>query len=561
MTLTGKVLSVSTRNLGEPAVAAAAIGATTLYVADASTFDEVGGAISINGDLIAYSAIDVDLDTLTLPVGLAAAVADQDFVEVYPSTPVKTATVDLGEEGGDSIPVTVPHALLDRLQDGTREDAAAESVTIEQRGTYELILTDVIGEPLVQQSLDYVEGEEGYGLDQAIAQMQDAQITGQMGASVVSADQIFLAGQDIADTLAPLPRSTKYATKGLAGNINAGTTSGTSELRMFTFNAGPVLAGRLYYVTVRGLGNGTVAGDCFYVRTRFTTDGTDPTTSSPMLPGGQSLIVMSAALRAQVDAAAWYAPDADGELRLCVSAFRTGGSGTLLLRTDAPEVAFQVAVSDMGIDSDSSTALQQTAKTDGSGSDNPPETTKKLSWQPTHTESFPGILPGSASESDNNYADIGWDSNVYWPPGAGDKGNYAVMHFNYADIVAKLANASSILSVQLKFQIRSRASSTGLDMAVFAHKYTSYPWTMAQDFNGEVSATRIVTNQGSLNNCASGSTYTITLNTAVGTNLRSGTYKGLGLYSPTTSVAGLGTIYANPLAARPTLIITFKAPA
>ena len=37
--ITGKVLSVETRSLGEPAVATAAIAATTLYVNDASTFD------------------------------------------------------------------------------------------------------------------------------------------------------------------------------------------------------------------------------------------------------------------------------------------------------------------------------------------------------------------------------------------------------------------------------------------------------------------------------------------------------------------------------------------
>lgn len=561
--LSGKVLSVDTRNLGEPAIGDAIVGATVLPVADAATFDEAGGLVTINGEYVAYSGIDIDTESLLLTVSLATAVADQDLVEVYPATPIKTAIVSLGDQGGDSVPVTVPHNLLDRLPDGVRDDAASESVTIEKRGNYELVVSDVLGEQLVQQSLDYIPGEEGYGLDESIAQMKDAQVTGQMGAAVVAADQILLAGQDIVDTLAPLPRSTRYASKGLAGNINAGTTSGTTELRLFTFNAGEVKAGRLYYVTVRGLGQGTVAGDAFWIRTRYTEDGSEPTTTSPGLPGGQSITVMSSALRSQVDSAAWYSPTADGVLRLSISAQRTSGTGTFLLRTDTPEVAVQVGVSDMGIDSDSSTALQQTAKTDGSGSDNPPETTKVFTWQPTHTENFSGVsfLNGSSSSSDIGVAEVGWDANNWGPAQSGDRPNFAIMHFNYADIVSKLATASSIVSVQLKFTTKYRASSSGLDMTVFAHKYTSYPWNMALDMSGEISAGRIVLNQGSRNDCVSNGTYTITLNSGVGTNLKSGTYKGLGLTTAVYTAAGVGQIHANPSASRPTLIITVKAPA
>ena len=107
MTIFGKVLSVETRNLAEPAVADAAIGATTLYVSDAATFDENGGFITVGADTLIYTAIDVDANTLTLATGLAVAVADQDPITVHPPTPVKTALVDIGEEGGDAVLVTV----------------------------------------------------------------------------------------------------------------------------------------------------------------------------------------------------------------------------------------------------------------------------------------------------------------------------------------------------------------------------------------------------------------------------------------------------------------------
>lgn len=146
--LYGKVVNVETRNLGEPTQAAAAIGATVLYVADAATFDESGGQVLVDGTLLTYTSTDVDLNTITLAAPLAVAVADQATVEVYPATPVSTALVDLGEEGGDSVPATVPHYLVGALTDGTRDAADAETVTIEQRGTYEYVVADVSGIPL-----------------------------------------------------------------------------------------------------------------------------------------------------------------------------------------------------------------------------------------------------------------------------------------------------------------------------------------------------------------------------------------------------------------------------
>ena len=122
--------------------------------------------ISVGGDLLTYLTTDVEADTLTLATGLVTAVGDQVLVEVYPPTPVKTALVDIGDGKVASVaPATVPQSLLDKLPDGVRDDSNAVSVTLEQRGTYELVISDILGEPLTQQSLDFIEGEEGYGLD------------------------------------------------------------------------------------------------------------------------------------------------------------------------------------------------------------------------------------------------------------------------------------------------------------------------------------------------------------------------------------------------------------
>lgn len=145
-TMFGKVIVVETRNLGEPTVAAALAGDSLLYVADAATFDEAGGQVSVSGVALDYVSIDADEDTILLAAPLGADLEEQSLVEVLPATPVTVAHVDLGDDG-DLLPVTVPNALLNRLTDGIRDSSEAESVTLEQRSMYEYVITDVLGEP------------------------------------------------------------------------------------------------------------------------------------------------------------------------------------------------------------------------------------------------------------------------------------------------------------------------------------------------------------------------------------------------------------------------------
>lgn len=551
-TLNGRVLSVSTRNLGEPTTAAATVGATTLYVGDASTFDEAGGLVSVNGEVIAYTAIDVDADTITLASGLVTAIADQDNVEVYPGTPIKTATVDLGEEGGDSVPVTVPHSLLDRLPDGTREEASAESVTVEQRGTYELVIADVIGSPLVQQSLDYVEDEDGYGLDQSVAQMQDARIIGQLGAAVVSAEQILLAGDDLTTKLAPIPGSTKYALKSGTTFTGAGPITSTTELRMFVFDAGTVKAGRVYDIGIRGLANGTVAGDAFYVYLRYTTDGSDPTTSSPRMVGGQGVVgPMPAGLRAAVNNGTLYSPTTDHQLRIAVTASRQNGTGTLTIRTDAAEVAFQVWAKDLGIDSDSSTALQQTLKSDGSGSDNPTIITYTKTFSATWALGW------------GDYTNVQEDS-WFWTGVNLDysSGAYGLIGFDYAAIVTTLSASVTPVSCVLRVRPRSRRYGDGLDFRVLTHTNTSlanahsnYWDTYQGDWhgNGSVYDTGVVKN-----NAAPNVPVDISLGTTIFNQFKAGSRRGVGIAGVSDTVNGSsGTIYGDG-AYQAQLIFTYQ---
>ena len=534
MTYTGRVMSVETRNVSEPTTAAAIIGATTLYVSDASTFDETGGMVTVLGEQLGYTGINVEDDSITLTAALTVAVDEQELVEVFPPTPVKTALVSL-DDNGDSHEVVVPQALLDKFIDGTRDDANAESVTLERRGAYEWLIADAPAKQLEQASLDYVEGEVGYGLTESGVQVADLQATGEIGATSVSTGQVILAGENLIDILAPIPRSTRYASRGAVSEINAGNTSGTTDLRLFTFNAGPVTAGRLYEVGVRGVGNGTVVGDVFWVFLCYTLDGSEPTTLSPKMPGGAQVYPVITGNLMPINMPTTFEPATDGELRLAVVMRRRSGTGTAYVYVNNPDFRFTVYSTDLGLASDSSTALQQTAKVDGSGSDNPPETTKTFSIQPTHTEYYMGFggRTGAADQTDIGTAQIGWQQDLL--RFGNDRPDFSVFHFNHAAIVSALSTASSIVSVQLKFKVKSRAAAAGLDLSVFAHKYATFPHSMVGDYVTEVAA--------------------------VGTNLKSGLYKGIGVTSTVFTAAGVGELFANPSVDRPTLIITYISPA
>jgi hypothetical protein len=150
--LYGTVLSVDTRNLGEPTVAFAAAGQTTLYVDDAASFNSLGGQALVDGVLYSYAEIDVEVNTLELLTVLEADVPEGALVEVVPASPVKVASVDLGGEG-DAVPVIVPHALVEELVDGVRDEHTSETVLCDLKGA-QLVIVDVVGQPLTKGTID-----------------------------------------------------------------------------------------------------------------------------------------------------------------------------------------------------------------------------------------------------------------------------------------------------------------------------------------------------------------------------------------------------------------------
>jgi hypothetical protein len=200
MSIYGTILDVHTDTVGEPLTAGAVATATTIAVVDADTFRDEGGLVRIGPDVYTYTAIDTELNTLTLASGLLRAVAADDLVEVYPLQQVKRAFVDTGI-GGDSegIWVTIPQTMVLTLPDGLRYEGQRETVLITERGPGDLVVADANAAANVAASTVLPEGSITPNLTEVgqVGQiLQDPAFTGSSWAppvkwSVVGPDTVY----------------------------------------------------------------------------------------------------------------------------------------------------------------------------------------------------------------------------------------------------------------------------------------------------------------------------------------------------------------------------------
>jgi hypothetical protein len=526
----GKVLSVETRNLAEPATADAAIAATTLYVSDASTFDETGGFITVGTEVLVYTATDVDANTLTLATGLAVAVADQDPITVYPPTPVKTAFVDIGEEGGDSVPVTVPHSLLDKLPDGTRDETNAETVTIVQRGTYELVVGDIVAEQLTQQSLDYVEGEVGIGLSEAVAQVQDLNAIGQVNAAGITVDSINLAGADLAEQLGATSIGKILSARLPVQGANIAVT--TTATKIFELNCGTVQGGRTYRVSAQMLLNGTgtlALTDRIFFYFVYTLDGSTPTAASPLMDtafNSNSYIATNLGVvkpEAEVDITT------TGPLKIGVCADVLAGAGTYsiyALGTDAARPLLSLYDDGpSGVREDSAITLT------GGG-------IKRFVKTFYSTWSFGLDIYGKPLV--NTTLALG---------GADDYCGF--VGFDSAAIVAELANVTNPAYCHVRWWARTRQTSAGLDVRLATHNHTSANAAstassgITDHAHNNAATYGLTLLSATRDNAVPGVAYTDSIGTGVFNQFKAGSRKGVAfLGEPEASeTGGQGTVF------------------
>lgn len=529
--LSGRVAVVQTTTLGEPAMATAAIGATTVYVADASTFNEFGGLVSVNDLLLAYSAIDVELNTITMSTTLVVAIDEQDMVYVSPPTPIKTATVELPGEG-DSIPATVPHSLLDKLPDGIRVDGAGESVTLEKRGVYEYVVADVIGEPLTQASLDYIESEEGYGLTQAVAQVQDLNAIGQVNASGITTDTITLGGVDLASQLA-LASVGKILGARLPSGSNIALS--TTAAKIFELNCGTLPGGRTYRINTAMLLLGTAPlalADCIRFSYVYTTDGTTPTTASPQVGNGinEGNFVAGANVTVKPEAEFDLASTAQVKIGLIADVIAGGGAYSIYAGASATARPIMSLYDD-----GPSGTRQDSAITLTGGGVSRFVKTYNATW------AF-GINGDYGATILDSYFHIGGESD-----------SCGFVGFDSASMVAQLAGATTPVSCVLRWRPRSRQTSAGLDARVATHNFSSSSAASAASgglplfANANLATYGLTLLSNIRNDGVPGASYDESLGTTVFNQFKAGSRKGVGILgTPAASVTGgEGTVYGD----------------
>lgn len=149
--LSGLVHNVTAIPVGTQLAAPAAIGATVLTVDDAAYLSPTGGQVTIGTSVVAYVASDDDADTITLASALTAALAESDFLFVYPPRVEVTAMVLVG---GSSVPIpaTVPWDKQDALLPGVREEEDREKVTLRRDGEFSWAVADLPDLPLARDS-------------------------------------------------------------------------------------------------------------------------------------------------------------------------------------------------------------------------------------------------------------------------------------------------------------------------------------------------------------------------------------------------------------------------
>lgn len=534
MTIYGKVLSVETRNLAEPTTAAASIGATTLNVSDAATFSEEGGFASVDGTLLEYVAIDADLDTITLAAALTVAVPDQALVEVHPPTPVKTALVDLGDEG-DPVTATVPHTLKEKFIDGTRFGDTAETVTLEQRGIYEWVVADTVAEPVVQTSLDYVEAEVGYGLSQAVVQVQDLKAVGQVSAAGITVDAINLGGDDLATRLAESATgkiiSARLPTQG------APIALSTTLSKILELNCGVVPGGRTYristFMMMQGTGTINANTDRIQFVYRYTVDGTTPTTTSPIMDGGggdnswpANTQLVTIKPEAEVDIATTCA------LRVALTADVLSGAGAYNIYAggQAHSQPLMTLYDDGPLGARNDSAITLT----GAGISRFVKT-YNATW------AF-GINADYGSTLLDSYFHIGGESD-----------SCGFVGFDSASMVAQLAGATTPISCVVRWRPRSRQTSAGLDARLATHNFSSSSAASAASgglpffANSNLAGYGLTLLSNIRNNGVPGTSYDESLGTTIFNQFKAGSRKGVAfLGTPAASqTGGEGTVYGD----------------
>ena len=168
----------------------------------------------------------------------------------------------------------------------------------------------------------------------------------------------------------------------------------------------------------------------------------------------------------------------------------------------------------------------------------------KVTYTKTYTATWSRTYDGDNTTT--------WDDSAYCYQGyySSDRGNTrSLVGFNYTQIQSDLSGAT-INSCKLTYKVAHAYYNAGMTVELGGHNYTAKPSTWA---SGSVTE-----NQVAYASQVAGSTYTKTLPSAFGTNLKSGTWKGVSFGpGPSNSLTYYGYLYGATQTGKPYLTINY----
>lgn len=283
----GKVVEVRIEVSGDETVGSHPIGATVLQLDDITDFSEKGGEVEIEGLVYPYNGIDDEFEKIILGIPLTVAVPDATKVNVWPFKQEKWATVD-AENNDEPIEALIPHGLKDRVLDGIRDEEDEEYALL-RLGESEWEVVDLLAErPDIDGTYlepGTVSGESMWLGDQetVYGSMDDF---GHSSWQVVNAEEVnvsegglYIGGRSYAEIERNTPRGLLFWADRAPLVTRITTEYGILGLDVDWPEEYDGARKARLRVSL-GL-SGTTSGVQSVVRVRRTTDGSQPTISSP----------------------------------------------------------------------------------------------------------------------------------------------------------------------------------------------------------------------------------------------------------------------------------------
>jgi hypothetical protein len=401
------------------------------------------------------------------------------------------------------------------------------------------------------RSRDYVEATDGWRISRdGNVQISNLNALGDLGATgQVSGDSVLVGpsglylsdGSEVGARLTALETSAPQGVVGYAKKTTPGTwfpsSTGTNSIGIMSLDV-DVQAGRIYEITSKlCVYLGATAAVQAHFSLLYTTDGSLPSLSSPVLVLDETHL-SDFGHGADPQTLRWTGTFAsDCTLRLMS---RMAGFTTQVVRSWISTISpHDILVRDLG----AGTLTNQGYDNAGGGTATPPPPVPKTytkTYQPTWSRTYDG---------DNTTT---WDDSAHCYQGyySSDRGNTrSLVGYPYATIMSDLSGAT-VNSVKITFKVLHAYYNAGMEVHIGGHNYTSKPSTWA-DAN-------VSQNWNQKGSAVAGSTYTVTLVSTFGANLKSGAWKGIA-FGPgsSNSLTYYGYLAGYSETGKPYLTITY----